>query len=232
MIAIWQPIVWLSGCFLALFVTAELLYRFAHISAEYTRKLVHIGTGLLTLLFPVVLSEIWQVAVLCGSFLLLLVISLRTGWLPSINAVERKTAGSWLYPIVVLLCFVYFRYMQAEPKALFRPLYYFYTPLLLLALGDPVAALAGSYWKRMHPETPPGKTFAGSFSFFGMAFIICIAAALGFTRHVLPSQYFVATGIATAYATTLAERFSDRGWDNFTIPAVAMLCIWATDYAL
>ena len=229
---LWLPLLWLSGSFLALFLIAELLYRFAHVRAEYTRKLVHACTGLLTLLFPLFLVEIWQVLVLCGSFLALLLLSLRTGWLPSINAVERKTAGSWLYPVIVSLCFIFYRNMSGVDQPLFGPLYYFYTPLLLLAFCDPVAALAGGYWRKRHPETAPGKTFAGSFSFFGLAAIICIASSATFTRHLLPSGYFVATGIAIAYATTLVERFSDGGWDNFTIPAAAMLCIWATDYVL
>lgn len=232
MTTLWVPLLWLSGSFLLLFLVAELLYRLAHVRAEYTRKLVHVGTGLLTLLFPVVLKEAWQVALLCSSFLALLVVGLKLGWLPSINAVERTTAGSWLYPVIVLLCFIFYRRMSGQPQPLFRPLYYFYTPLLILAFCDPIAALAGGWWKRRHPETGPGKTFAGSFSFFGLAAIICIASAALFTRHLLPTGFFVATGITTAYATTLLERFSDKGWDNFTVPVGAMLCIWATDYVL
>lgn len=229
---LWLPLLWLSAAFLALFIIAEILYRAVHVPAEYTRKLVHAGTGLLTLLFPVVLSEVWQVGILCGSFLFLLIASLRMKWLPSINAVTRKTAGSWLYPIIVWLCFVFYRHVGEATDALFHPLYYFYLPLLLLAFCDPIAALAGGYWKTRHPQTAPGKTFAGSFSFFGMALIICIVLANALTYHRMPASAFFATGTAIAFATTLAERFSDKGWDNFTIPAVAMLCLWATDYAL
>lgn len=229
---VWMPVLGLSVCFLVLFVVAELLFRMAQVPAENTRKLVHAGTGLLTLLFPLFLSELWQVALLCGTFLLLLLASLRMGLLPSINAVKRKTAGSWLYPIIVLLCFIFYKHLSAQNDTLFEPLYYFYTPLLLLAICDPVAALAGGYWRKVHPETGPGKTFAGSFSFLGMACLICIGSAFIFTKHVIPSSFFFALGPATAFATTLAERFSDKGWDNFTIPATAMLCIWVTDYAL
>jgi dolichol kinase len=228
----WLHLLWLGSSFLALFFIAEALYRFAKVQAEYSRKIVHAGTGLLTLLFPIFLTEIWQVSILCGSFLVLLLLSMRLNWFPSIHAVERRTAGSWLYPVIVVLSFVFFKKMSADPAALFKPLYYFYTPLLLLAFCDPAAALAGGYWRRTHPETLPGKTFAGSFSFFGLASAICIASAFIFTNHAVPSNYFVATGIATAYAATVAERMSDGGWDNFTIPAAAMLCMWATDYAL
>ncbi|MBI3239032.1 MAG: phosphatidate cytidylyltransferase, partial [Flavobacteriia bacterium] len=51
----------LSVSFLALFGIAELLYHFAHVKVELTRKLVHLGTGVLTLLFPLMLSNHWFV---------------------------------------------------------------------------------------------------------------------------------------------------------------------------
>ena len=226
------PMLWLSGAFLLLFLLAELLYRKARVQAEYTRKMVHAGTGLLTLIFPLALSEVWQVFALCGSFLLLLVLSMRLGWLPSINAVDRKTAGSWLYPVVVVACFVGYRWFGAQPGAGYRPLYYFYTPLLLLAFCDPVAALAGRWWKQRHPAAPPGKTLAGSAAFFALALLMSFALALGFTRHIAPLWLEASAAFAIALTTTLAERLSGGGWDNFTIPAAAMLSMWLAGLAL
>jgi hypothetical protein len=44
---------WLGGLFSLLFVLAEILHIWLHIPAEATRKVVHIGSGLLALLFPV-----------------------------------------------------------------------------------------------------------------------------------------------------------------------------------
>ncbi|MBI3234471.1 MAG: phosphatidate cytidylyltransferase, partial [Bacteroidetes bacterium] len=49
----------LSGMFLTLFGLAEVLYHFFKVKAELTRKLVHFGTGLLTFLFPLILSSHW-----------------------------------------------------------------------------------------------------------------------------------------------------------------------------
>ena len=73
----WLILLILSSAFLGLFALAELLFHVAKMRAEYTRKLVHAGTGLLTLLFPVYLDHVWQVLVICASFLLLLVLSMR-----------------------------------------------------------------------------------------------------------------------------------------------------------
>src|SRR4051794_39802502 len=105
----WIPVLWLAAAFLLLFAAAEIIYRRGGVKAEYTRKMVHIGTGLLTLLFPLYLNEAWQVILLCSSFLLILILSLKFNWLPSINKVGRKTAGSWLYPIVVVFTFLFYQ---------------------------------------------------------------------------------------------------------------------------
>lgn len=228
----WLPVLWLGVCFLALFLIAELLHRLARVPAEYTRKLVHAGTGVLTLLFPVFLTEVWQVAILCGSFLVLLLISLHTGWLPSINAVERKTAGSWLYPIIVFLCFLFYEGSKGGEQIRFNRYYFFYLPLLLLAFCDPAAALAGGYWKRKYRDTPPGKTLAGSLAFFLLATLICLVCGLAFLKRPAPSNILPVTVLSVPIATTLAERVSGRGWDNFTVPAAAMLCIWAAEFLL
>ncbi|MBX9450243.1 MAG: hypothetical protein KL787_11230 [Taibaiella sp.] len=92
----------LAACFLGLFVIAEVIYRLFHVKAEYTRKLVHTGTGLLALLFPVLLSSHWAVLILCAAFALILTISLQYKFLPSINAIERRSVGSLAYPAAVL----------------------------------------------------------------------------------------------------------------------------------
>jgi dolichol kinase len=220
------PFLLLALAFLLLFAVSELLYRYAGIRAEQTRRIVHAGSGILTLLFPLFFDSLLSVAMLCGAFLFLLALSMRYTFLPSINAVTRKTAGSLLYPVIVVVCFAFYQWKSGDPDALFKPLYYFYLPLMLLAFCDPVAALAGSAWRKRHPRTAHGKTFAGSFSFFGLAILICIALSLIFTRHLIPSTTFIAIGMTTAFATAIAERFGDRGWDNMTIPVAAMACIY------
>jgi phytol kinase len=82
----------LAGAFLALFGLAELLYHYLNVKAELTRKLVHAGTGLLTLLFPVMLNNHWLVLLLCSAFAVILLLSLRFNLLRSINAM---TANRW-----------------------------------------------------------------------------------------------------------------------------------------
>ncbi len=207
----------LSACFLALFAFAEMLYRVFNVKAEYTRKIVHIGTGILTLLFPLYFTATWQVAVLCITFLAVLYIAERIGLLPSINNVGRKTAGSLLYPVVVIIVFAFYKYMLSR-YVVFNGLLYFYLPILAMAIGDPVAALAGNVDKH---EAKGTKTNKGTISFF-----IVVSVVSAMLVYVLNDERYrisevVAFAMPLAALTALTERVTGGGWDNFTIPVIA-----------
>ena len=117
----------LSACFLALFGIAELLYHVFRVAAEYTRKMVHVGTGLLCLLFPLYLHQLWQVALICAAFLLLLALSKKFNFLRSVNAIERRSEGSILYPVIITVIFGFYVLMNGR-SFVFDPLIYFYLP--------------------------------------------------------------------------------------------------------
>jgi len=199
--------------FLALFGLAELLYHKMKVRAEYTRKLVHFGTGLLTLLFPLLLSNHWPVLFLCASFTVILLLSLKFNFLKSINAIDRVSHGSILYPVAIYLCYLTYDFYN-------RDLVYFYLPVLTLAICDPIAALLGKRW-------PLGKfrnkTLLGSGAFFISSFILTI-----FIFYFISDQVFqlnkvipLALGIAAFSAAT--EAFSVKGVDNITIPISVIL---------
>ncbi len=215
----WIALVKLAVPFLALFALAEWLYQKQRVSAEHTRKLVHAGTGLLTLLFPVWLTAWWQAAALCGVFLIVLVISKKGGFLESIHGVARKTAGSGLYPVIVALAFGFYLYVARE-FTLFQAHYYFYMPVLIMALADPAAALAGKWYQRKY-RFQSGKTVAGSVAFFWVALVVGGLLMAIFATDKLPISTLL-LAVSLAFFTTLAEKYSRNGWDNFFIPLTAM----------
>lgn len=223
MIQDWLTLIQLSALFIALFAMAEILYHLCRVRAEYTRKIVHAGTGLLTLLFPLCFHHLWQVMIICTAFLILLTGSMRLGFLRSINAVTRTTSGSLLYPVIVIFVFAFYQYMQRS-SLLFDALLYFYLPILLMAICDPVAALAGGFYKKSHPGLI-GKTWAGSFSFFIAALLISAVLYNLFSIDVR-SMSILLYAIITAIVTMITERLSKKGWDNFTIPAIVMLFLY------
>jgi len=212
----------LSACFLALFAVAELLHRFAGVKAERTRKLVHIGTGLLTLLFPLYFDTSWQVAVICVAFLVILWTSARWGFLPSVNNIDRKSAGSLLYPVVVIVVFAFYEYMMAC-ATLFNPLLYFYLPILSMAIGDPVAAIAGG---GMQGGIVGRKTNRGTWGFFIVVSIVAFLLMLCFNNGDSSVGLLLLYALPLAAATAIIERVTGGGWDNFTIPVVACVYLW------
>ncbi|MFT5779034.1 MAG: phytol kinase [Crocinitomicaceae bacterium] len=203
----------LAMAFLALFSFAELLYRRFKVQAEVTRKIVHVVTGIITLLFPPLIGNHWLVLFLCGSFLLILLVSFPLKMLPSINAVDRKTRGSLIYPVIVYCSFLI--YLE------FDNLTFYYIPILTLALCDPIAALVGKRfpWGR-YKTFGHTKTMSGSFGFFFSAAILSILLLIQLEE--IPPFMALLASLCIAFTTTIAEALTHKGYDNLTIPATAL----------
>lgn len=211
-----KPMLALTGSFATLFIVAEILYRVWRMNAETTRKVVHIGTGLLALLFPIALTSHWQVLALCGSFAALLWVSGRYKLLPSINGIRRKSYGSVGFPIAVYVSYLAYEY--------FGKLYlYYYLPILVLAICDPVAAYVGRTTRYKPYRMGTGmKTVGGSMAFF-VAALLVTAGVFGYLGDFPDFGFFAAIALAVSALATLAEAFSTKGWDNVTIPVAVLL---------
>ncbi len=210
----------LGSAFLLLFASAELLFYKKVLIAEHTRKIVHVLTGILTLLFPIYLESVWSVALLCGSFLIILLLSKRYHFLKSINQIDRKSSGSLLYPIIVFICFCVYAYMkQLGIKNTSSVV--FYLPILIMAICDPLAALIGKrFGKHKIPYYDHKKSWIGSITFLGSAFIITLILLITFPCSIF---YLITFVSIIAISATLTELLSNNGWDNFTIPVIVLL---------
>jgi phytol kinase len=206
----------LALTFLLLFASAEWLHHKQRFKAEVTRKYVHIMTGLLTMSFPLVLNDQWHVLFLCCSFLIILLVSMRWGLLRSINGVDRETLGGLLYPIVVFGCYLAYQH--------FAQFVFYYLPILILAICDPMAALVGSRWPRgRYTVLGHTKTLSGSIAFFITAIALSSLFFLG-AEEARPLEGLV-LALVVATVTTVAEGVSHKGYDNLTVPLGAMLVL-------
>lgn len=207
----------LSGAFLGLFALAEILFHVFKVKVELTRKLVHFGTGILSLLFPILLTNHWFVFALCLSFLAILIASLKFNLLKSINSIERKSYGSLCYPLAVYSCFLIQSWYGKQDNFQGGYLIY-YLPLLILAISDPLAALIGKKWAWMPFKVGIGtKTLAGSFAFFGSGVLISIAAFYAFQIE-LSLGFILLSCLIISFVTTISEAVSRNGLDNLFIP--------------
>lgn len=209
--------IYLASAFLTLFGIAEILYHFLKIQAEYTRKIVHIGTGLLSMLFPLLLSGHWWVLLLCSSFAVILILSLKFNLLKSINAIDRESVGSLCYPVSVYLCFLAF--------ANYKDLSFYYLPILILAFCDPIAALTGKKW-------PLGKFSFGknTKSLMGTSMFVLSAIFVIIIVHILQNNLdfsfkFIFETLIIASVAGFTEALSGKGYDNLTIPVSVLLCL-------
>lgn len=206
----------LAGCYLFLFALGELLYHYFKVEGEITRKIVHIGTGLLALLFPLLLDNHWLVLVLCGLFAGVLMLSLRFHLLPSINAIDRRSIGSLAYPISVYGCYLAYDLNGGRYA-------FYYLPILILAVCDPIAGLTGKRWA-IGPYHIAGahKTLVGSLMFLCSAMLLTVGYFVLFCSAAVGSS-LIFTVVCVAFLSTLAEAVSRDGYDNITIPLAVIV---------
>jgi dolichol kinase len=208
----------LSLAFLMLFAMGEFAYHKMKIAGENTRKFIHAGTGLLTLTFPFLFESTIWVFLLCLTFLLILLASKHFNFLKSINDINRFSFGSILYPIIVVLIFIFSKSQVDTLNCFyFGGVSFFYIPILIMALADPSAALVGKNYPlgpyKIRNQT---KTFSGSLAFFFVAALVCcIFIKLDFWWLIL----------LLSFLTTLVEGLSKNGFDNFSIPFAAALIL-------
>lgn len=194
-----------------------------HTHPEVVRKLLHIGMGSVCLSFPWLFEQVLPVLILAGITSTLLV-GLRV--LPTlrrvlggvIHCVGRRSLGEILFPIGIATVFVL---SEGDPLL-------YCTPVLLLTLADPAAALIGTLYGRWRYRTMDGsKTIEGSFAFFCVAFIT-IQSVLMLLSSVETLEIVVLAGLLSLLVT-FVEGISSYGVDNLLIPVAGclllMLCL-------
>jgi dolichol kinase len=210
----------MSGLFLLVFGLAEWAYLKLKIKVEFTRKFVHIASGMLCVSFPVFIQDKWLVLVLSTNFFILLLVSIKFNWLKAINKVERKTYGSFLFPVTIFVLYCFYDFSGE--------LVYYYLPLLIFALSDPLGALVGkSYPLKSYILFGLSKSWGGSLVFFVSALIISLVYFGVFSDL---TAYKIGIAFAIALLSAITEGISFKGIDNITVPVVVALILYVDFY--
>jgi phytol kinase len=136
--------------------------------------------------------------------------------LPSIHRTKRYSLGSVLFPIPVYACF-----LLAEIN---NNTLSFYLPVSLLAISDTAAEIGGNRWGHLTKQFFSGqKTLAGSVCFFISALLVT-TGLLYFGYHISALEV-LKIGFLISLFATIAELVTLHGWDNLTVPAVAVLLL-------
>ncbi len=206
--------------FLFLIFICEFLYRKFNLKAEITRKIAHISASLFSLVFLYTFQSYLYVIILGTLFFLLLFIGKRYQFFKSIDAVQRKTAGSYLLPVSICLLFVI---SKESGNQLF-----FVLPILVLSLSDPLASIAGTAYKHRTRNIQIfnrklDKTYLGSMVFAAFTLIITLIVLF---LYNFSGIHLVGLSIIIALSATVVEMFSCNGLDNLTVPHFILLLLY------
>ncbi len=215
MTASWLGPVLVAGWLSLLAVLARIVQSRWPDQPEWSRKLVHIGSG------PVVLIAWWcgidRLVALPVAALVTLVAALnhRLRLLPGIEDIDRHSYGTIAYGASITLLFAMLWPGRAQAMA---------AAVLVMAIGDGLAGLVGPVM-----SSPRWRVFGQTRSLAGTAtmglstaaVLLAVAALEPATAPPLPALLAIA-----AVATTL-EQWANAGVDNLTVPlAVAGLWLW------
>jgi phytol kinase len=192
------------------------------VGAEIRRKALHVSVGLFGLSFPLLLREPGSIVV---ALVLVVAWMLAVRFVPALSerfgcVLHGAGRASWgeIWFAVSIALLLLSPWSHAVLYAV---------PLLILTLSDAAAAIVGRAWPLGRWPAPlSGKTLSGSAAFFGSAFCMT-TAALAFATD-LGAVTILLTSLAVSGLTTLTEAVSSRGFDNFSVPAVAWLILIST----
>jgi len=186
-----------------------------------TRLMVHVSTGTIVALAPLLFDSRWWPAGVAAAVLMGLIASLRRGWLPAIHAARPGSLGTMWFAASALLF-----YLLAWDEPFMVTI-----PLLVMSFADAAGAVVGEYRKNTIrlPLAFAGKTWDGSTAVFLFSvFTVSLgweAFGLGTTGEAL------LVGLACAPVLAVTEALCRRGFDNLAVPvatAVTLLVIRAT----
>lgn len=196
-------------------LVADFSYRFFKINAEWSRKIAHIGSGIVALTYPDYIHNHWVVFALSLSFTIILYASKKLRLFPSIFEVDRKSYGELFFVWTSWLLFLLYQYTGE--------VIYFYLPFSIVVFADPMAALVGkSFPLKKYKIFGNTKSIGGSLAFFVVSFAL---SYYFFSKTAFSGNVFLIS-LVHAAVLTFVEAISTKGTDNLTIPLVSVLFIY------
>jgi phytol kinase len=216
----WVAVAVCLGAFLLLFAVLQIFARTVCAAPETSRKLLHTGSGLLSVAFPFLFDELWPVLFLTGASALLVgtikfLPAARRSFGCVTNRVDRSTFGELYFPLSVALLF----WLTRDHDVLL-----YVVPLLMLTFADATCAIVGGRYG-LTPYACDGKSLEGSVAFAVVAFFcvhvpLLLWSSVGRTESLLIS-------VTLALIVMLIEGGAGRGLDNLFIPLAGFFLLRA-----
>lgn len=196
---------------------AEGLRRWRGYGSGFTRKVIHIGVGMLSWALPFLFTEPTLFIVACLGFMVINLLDWRYGLIKSMASSNRANLGTVYFPLAAAV--VVYIFWDTPPLMV--------AALMPLTWGDGLAPVVGKlYGRRQYRVHNSIRTIEGSIGFFIAGFFFTWLAlwVMPGLPIVTPLQAF-APALVIMLVTTLIEAFSIWGLDNLTITAAAILIL-------
>ena len=196
---------------------AEGLRQWRGFSNDFTRKVIHIGVGMLAWALPFLFSEPWLFILACLAFMILNFLDWRYGFFAAMSSSSRSNLGTVYFPLAAaVVAYVFWAYPPIMVAA-----------LMPLTWGDGLAPAAGKvYGKHTYHVHTSTRTIEGSIVFFVAAFVATWLALwiMPGLPDLTPAEALL-PALTVALFTALVEAVSIWGLDNLTITATAMIIL-------
>ena len=199
----------------------EWLRRRQGYSAEFLRKVIHIGVGLWSVGTVLLFENRYMAIIPPLSFVVINAISYRFQLVKAMDAIEDRSPGTIYFPLSFVAAILVF--WSAKPLVV--------AGLMPLTLGDAFAAIIGRASGRTRfPVFGRQRSVQGSasmflFSFLGVALALWIMPAL-LSAPIDVRPNVLLGSLIVAAATTVVEAITPWNLDNLTVPLVSMLALW------
>ncbi|MBM3421949.1 MAG: DUF92 domain-containing protein [Chlorobi bacterium] len=217
-------------------ILGELLVRKFSVNAFAVRKIIHLGMGIVVFFVPDYFESNFYPAAAALLFVVFNGYNTLTGRLRALHkeTIEPEgskgvnTYGSMLFPLAFLMLSLL---LWESHKWILQ------TAMLVMGVGDSLAAIVGSTAGRRHIEhlTKSPKTLEGSFVMFGISFML-ILLCLGFFRPEIsgsiadrPLWMIVLFALFLALVATAVEALLSYGLDNLFIPFSVAYALYVLD---
>lgn len=196
---------------------AELLRRRRGLGIGFTRKVIHIGVGMMSWGLHFLFDTPWFFVAACAAFMVINLLDWRYGFFASMASKDQNNLGTVYFPLaagVVALLF------WEQPPLMVAA-------LMPLTWGDGMAPVVGkSYGRRAYFVYQHMRTVEGSMGFFVACYIFTwLALWLVPGAPDITLQTAVLPALVITIATTFVEAISIWGLDNVTITAVSILIL-------
>ena len=196
---------------------AEALRRSRGYSSGFTRKVIHIGVGMMSWVLHYLFDTPWFFVVACAAFMIINFLDWRYGFFAAMASSDRSNLGTVYFPFAAAIVAVVF---WEQPPLMF-------TALMPLPWGDGMAPVVGKeYGRRLYIVHTSTRSVEGSMGFFvGCLLFTWLALWVVAGTPVVSPNAALVPALVITITTTLVEAVSIWGLDNLTITAVAILIL-------